>query len=64
VLGGFSAPSLVTRALAPFGFALALDSIGAAGAITALIAVSLVSCAAYVAATQRDSEPAAATSEA
>jgi hypothetical protein len=49
VLGSFSAPSLVTRAVAPFGFALAMGSLGAEGAVIGLVAVSIASCAAYAA---------------
>ena len=51
VLGGFSAPSLVTRALAPFGFALLMSNAGTSGALAGLMVVSLGSCAAYAAAT-------------
>jgi predicted MFS family arabinose efflux permease len=51
VLGSFSAPALITRAFAPFAFAVALGTLGAEGAVMGLVAVSLASSAAYVATT-------------
>ena len=48
VLGSFSAPSLVTRAFAPLGFALVAGAAGTTGAVGSLVAVGLVSLAAYV----------------
>jgi predicted MFS family arabinose efflux permease len=63
VLGGFSAPSLVTRALAPFGFALLMSEAGTQEAMAGLVAVSLASCAAYVAATRAEVPRAHATNE-
>jgi Major Facilitator Superfamily len=48
VLGSFSAPSLVTRAFAPLGFALVAGAAGTTGAVGGLVAVGLVSLAAYV----------------
>lgn len=47
VLGRFSAPSLVARAIAPFGFALVSASAGTAGALGLLVAVALASQVAY-----------------
>jgi MFS family permease len=55
VLGGFSAPSLVTRALAPFGFALLMGGEDADGAVAALAVISLAACVAYVATTREES---------
>jgi predicted MFS family arabinose efflux permease len=63
VLGGFSAPSLVTRALAPFGFALLMSDVGTQEALASLVAVSLASCVAY-GATTRDEARAHAANEA
>jgi MFS family permease len=51
VLGSFSAPSLITRACAPFVFAVAMGALGAEGAVMGLAVVSLGSCAAYAATT-------------
>ncbi|HEX6244336.1 MAG TPA: MFS transporter [Polyangiales bacterium] len=59
VLGSFSAPSLVTRAFAPFGFAVAMGSLGSELAVSALVAVSLAACAAYAAATHSPAQSAA-----
>lgn len=58
VLGGFSAPSLITRALAPFGFVLALGVVGTRGALMGLVLVSLAACVVYVATTRGDAAPA------
>lgn len=52
VLGGFSAPSLVARALAPFAFALLMSDVGTSEAIGGLLVVSLASCTAYLATTR------------
>jgi len=54
VLGGFSAPSLVTRALAPFGFALLMTEAGTQEALAGLVVVSLAACAAYAATTRSE----------
>ncbi len=54
VLGGFSAPLLVTRALAPLGFALLMSEVGTQEAIASLVLVSLASCTAYVATTRAE----------
>jgi hypothetical protein len=48
VLGRFSAPSLVTRALSPLGFAVATGALGTRGALLGLAAVSMAALAAYV----------------
>jgi hypothetical protein len=50
LLGSFSAPSLVTRAVAPFAFAVASRAIGTTSAIMALAAVAFASLGAYGAA--------------
>lgn len=51
VLGSFSAPSLVTRAFAPLGFALVAGAIGSTAAVGGLVAVALASLFAYGVAT-------------
>ena len=53
LLGSFSAPSLVTRALAPLGFALAVSATGMAGAVASLAGVGVLSLGAYAAGTRR-----------
>ena len=55
VLGSFSAPSLITRAFAPLGFALVAGSAGTLDAVACLVAVSLASLAAYVTGTRPES---------
>jgi MFS family permease len=50
VLGNFSAPSLVTRALAPLGFAVATGALGTRGALVCMAAVGVATLVAYVAA--------------
>jgi predicted MFS family arabinose efflux permease len=55
VLGGFSAPSLVMRALAPFAFAVIMGELGTTHALVGLAVVSLASLAAYVATTHDES---------
>jgi MFS family permease len=52
VLGNFSAPSLVTRALAPLCFALTTGALGMRSALACLSAVGLATLAAYVATTR------------
>jgi predicted MFS family arabinose efflux permease len=47
VLGKFSAPSLVARAVAPFGFAIVAASAGTPGALAVLVAVALAAQGAY-----------------
>jgi MFS family permease len=64
VLGSFSAPSLLTRALAPFCFAVAAGAMGTREAVMGLVGVSLGSCAAYVATTRKAPTRANAPTEA
>jgi len=48
VLGTFSAPSLVTRAFAPLGFALVAGAAGTTGAVGGLVVVGIASLVAYL----------------
>jgi len=57
MLGSFGAPSLVTRAFAPLGFALVSAAAGTTAALGSLAAVGLVSLAAYLAATRAPHSP-------
>jgi MFS family permease len=50
VLGSFNAASLVTRALAPLGFALTTGSFGTRGALMGIALVGVATLAAYIAA--------------
>lgn len=56
--------SLVTRALAPFGFALALSTFGPHEAVIGLLVISLAACTAYAATTRAQLAGSAAPSEA
>lgn len=62
LLGTFSAPSLVTRALAPLLFAAAMSAVGVVAALNATVLVGGVSLAAFVLATRnaRSLKPAGA----
>ena len=62
--GNFSAPSLVTRALAPFGFAMVMTAVGTQAAVAGTAAVGLASLAAYVVATRANSKQRVAACEA
>jgi len=55
VLGTFSAPSLVARALAPVGFALMSTHVGTQSALVALVAISVGSLAMYLVAARAPS---------
>jgi MFS family permease len=57
LLGTFSAPSLVTRALAPLLFAAAMSAVGVAVALNAAVLVGGVSLAAFVLATRKARSP-------
>lgn len=52
LLGRFSAPSLLSRAVAPFGFALLTNRVGLSGALVAMSLVGMGSFGAYVQATR------------
>jgi MFS family permease len=56
VLGNFSAPSLVTRALAPLGFAVATAALGTHGALVCMTTIGVTMLAAYVAAIRKPAE--------
>jgi hypothetical protein len=58
VLGNFSAPSLVTRALAPLGFAVTKGALGTRGALVCMTAIGVTTLAAYVAAIRKPAEQA------
>jgi hypothetical protein len=52
LLGTFGAPSLVTRALAPLGFAALNDALGVHAALACMAAVGFATFAAYVGTTR------------